>query len=156
MTMKMTRKEFLGAAGSGTIVLLLQSCGGGGGSNTVGGTVQSGCGSTGAAISGNHGHSLTIAMADLDSTTDKTYSIMGTATHDHTITLTVAQLRALKAGQGATVNSKLQFHIAIIETKSPKSSRFTRLRALIFVVKAKLRLNRRWRWTVAGLAIDPC
>jgi hypothetical protein len=115
MTMKtmMTRKGFLGAAAGGTVLLLLQACGGGDGD---GGTSPnpppnpppggpSGCSSTGAAISGNHGHSLSIPAADLDSTTARTYGIQGGANHPHTITLTPAQLAQLKAGQSVTVNS---------------------------------------------------
>ena len=56
-------------------------------------------------ISGNHGHELTIAPVDLDSTADKVYDIRGTAGHTHSVTLTVAQLRLLKAGTAVTVTS---------------------------------------------------
>ena len=44
-------------------------------------------------------------VADLDSTVDKTCDIQGTASHDHTIALTVAQLQMLKEGQMVTVGS---------------------------------------------------
>ena len=111
--MSMTRKRFLGSVAGGTVVLLFQACGGGGssgGTSMAGGGYgnpmpATGCGSSGTQISGNHGHELTIATADLDSTTAKTYSIMGAATHDHMVTLTAAQLAALKAGQVVTVTS---------------------------------------------------
>jgi hypothetical protein len=58
------------------------------------------CSSSGASISGNHlqPHSLNVPAADLDSPTDKIYSIMGAATHSHSVTLTVAQLTLLKTG----------------------------------------------------------
>jgi len=56
-------------------------------------------------IAGNHGHVLTIAAADLDSTVDKVYDIKGTAGHTHSVTLTVANLRLLKAGTAVTVTS---------------------------------------------------
>lgn len=109
MTMNMTRKGFLGAATSGTVLLLLQACGGGGDSSPASSTPPpSGplsCGSTGAAIASNHGHSVTIAAADLDSATDRSYNIGGTSNHSHTITLTAAQLSALKSGQSVTVTS---------------------------------------------------
>ena len=105
---KISRKQFLGALGSGTVVLWLQACGGGGssygGGGNGGGNAQS-CGASGTSITGNHGHTLTINEADLDSSTDKTYSIMGTAGHDHTVTFTVAQLGMLKNGQSVTVTS---------------------------------------------------
>ena len=65
----------------------------------------SACGSSGAQISGNHGHVLTVPTADLDSATAMTYSIMGAATHDHMVTLTPAELAQLKAGQSVTVTS---------------------------------------------------
>lgn len=109
MTIKLTRKGFLGAAGSGAILLLLQACGGGGdGGGNSGGLPPpggGGCSSDGGAITGNHGHTLSIAASDLDSTTPKTYSIAGSAGHDHTITLSVAQLATLKGGTDVTVTS---------------------------------------------------
>jgi hypothetical protein len=107
--MSITRKQFLGSVTGGTVVLLIQACGGGGYSSGGMGynppPPASGCGSSGAEISGNHGHVLTIARADLDSMTDKVYGIMGTATHDHSVTLTAAQLAQLKAGMVVTVTS---------------------------------------------------
>jgi len=110
MTMTMTRKGFLGAATGGAILLLLQACGGGGDdggtpSGTPSGAALTQCGSSGAAISGNHGHTLSIPVADLDSAVDKTYSIVGSANHDHTVTFTPDQLKQLKAGQSVTVGS---------------------------------------------------
>jgi hypothetical protein len=104
--MTITRKGFLGAAAGGTVLLLLQSCGGGGGDDDdddpPGG--QS-CGASGAAIAGNHGHTLVIPSADLTSTTNVTYSITGTADHGHSVTFTPAQLTALGAGQSVMVTS---------------------------------------------------
>jgi hypothetical protein len=57
------------------------------------------------ACAGNHGHVLTIAAADLDSTVDKVYDIRGTTGHTHSVTLTVANLRLLKAGTAVAVTS---------------------------------------------------
>lgn len=113
MTTTMTRKGFLGAVTGGTILLLLQACGGGGdgGSAPASPTTPSPapagteCASSGAAISGNHGHALEIPEADLDSTANRTYSIQGTSGHDHTVTFTPAHLQSLKAGQTVTVAS---------------------------------------------------
>jgi len=104
--MNITRKRFLGAVGSGTVVLWLQGCGGGGGGyGDDGNDPPQSCGASGTAIAGNHGHVLTIAEADLNSVTDKTYSIQGSAGHDHTVTLTAAQLASLKAGHSVAVTS---------------------------------------------------
>ena len=61
------------------------------------------CGAT--AITFNHGHTLSIPPEDLDSATFKTYSIMGVADHNHTITLLPVQLAQLKAGATVTVTS---------------------------------------------------
>ncbi len=59
------------------------------------------CGAT--SISANHGHALAIPTADLDSTADKVYSILGTADHNHLVTLTAAQLALLKTSAAGTV-----------------------------------------------------
>ena len=100
--MSITRREFCGAAMvGGTVLLLVQGCGGGGGdANTPPGLS---CGASGAAILLNHGHTLLIASVDLDSMVDMTYSIRGTADHDHTVTLTMPQLQQLKASRNVTV-----------------------------------------------------
>ncbi|HEY6353837.1 MAG TPA: hypothetical protein VIY30_05060 [Burkholderiaceae bacterium] len=103
--MNMTRKRLLESMAGGTVVLLVQACGGGGTSSYGNPMPASGCGSSGLQISGNHGHMLTVPTADLASTSAKTYSIMGTATHDHTVTLSPAQLAQLKAGGSVTVTS---------------------------------------------------
>lgn len=103
----MTRKEFLGAAAGGTLLLLLDACGGGG-DGYGGGTTPSmlgQCGATGAAIAGNHGHTLNIPVADLDSPVAMSYSIAGTAGHDHSVSFTPAQLKLLKSGQSVVVTS---------------------------------------------------
>ena len=63
------------------------------------------CGAT--AISDNHGHTLTIPAADVDSTVVKTYSIAGIADHNHTITLTPVQLAQIKAMTSVTVSSSV-------------------------------------------------
>lgn len=56
------------------------------------------CSSAGASISANHGHTLTVPPADLDSVTPRTYSIMGASLHNHTVTLSVQNLQALRLG----------------------------------------------------------
>jgi hypothetical protein len=101
----MTRKAFCARLTGGTVVLLIQACGGGGSGYQMPanpGPAGATCNDT---IAGNHGHVLTIAAADLDSTVDKTYDIQGSAAHTHSVTLTVANLQALKAGMTVTVIS---------------------------------------------------
>ena len=103
--MNITRKQFCGALAGSTVVLLLDACGGGGYSAPAGGGMAYSCGASGASIVGNHNHVLVIPTADLDSTVSKSYGMMGTATHDHQITFTAAQLLTLKMGGSVTVVS---------------------------------------------------
>jgi len=104
--MDISRKRFVEALFSGGALLLISGCGGGdndndNGSQNGGGLLQ-GCGST---IAANHGHAITIPVADLDSPTARTYDIAGAAGHSHTITLSPAQLQQLKAGVTVAVTS---------------------------------------------------
>ncbi|MCM3878968.1 MAG: hypothetical protein ND807_02560 [Vicinamibacterales bacterium] len=116
--MPLTRRQFCEGIGSGSL-LLLASCGGSDGYSPPPAPAPAPaptptpappspaavCGAT--AITGNHGHALTIAATDLDSPVDRTFSIAGTADHDHTITLSVAQLQSIKAKMGATTVSSI-------------------------------------------------
>ncbi|MEO8807324.1 MAG: hypothetical protein ABI433_14690 [Burkholderiaceae bacterium] len=106
MNVSMSRKTFCGALAGSTVALLFQACGGGGGDSAAPAPAPApgatGCSDT---IDANHGHVLVIATADLDSATDKVYDIQGGAVHNHSVTLTVAQLRALKAGTTVSVTS---------------------------------------------------
>ena len=102
MTTSMTRKTFCGALAGSTVALLFQGCGGGGSDAPAPAPGAAGCSDM---IAANHGHTLVIATADLDSATEKAYNIQGAAVHNHTVTLSVAQLRALKAGTTVNVTS---------------------------------------------------
>ena len=54
-----------------------------------------------------HTHTVTVAAATLNATTDQTFTTSpgGTDSHTHMITLAVANLAAIKAGGSATVTS---------------------------------------------------
>jgi hypothetical protein len=95
----LTRKLFLRQMGGGCLTLVLAGCGGG--DDDTDPPPVTGCGNF--QFSSNHGHALDIPAADLNSLTDKSYSIQGTATHDHPFTLTAANLARLKAGQAILV-----------------------------------------------------
>ena len=98
----LTRKLFLRHMGGGCMTLVFAGCGGGGGDDDeVVVPPLATCDKF--LFSGNHGHALAIPLADLDSLADKTYSIQGTASHDHPFTLTAANLARLKAGQAILV-----------------------------------------------------
>ena len=99
MTEPLSRKAFCARLTGATVVLLIQACGGGGSDAPA-----PGCSDT---IAGNHGHLLTVAAADLNSTTDRMYDIQGSAAHNHIVTLTVANLAALKAGMTVQVQSSV-------------------------------------------------
>lgn len=63
------------------------------------------CTTTSVQIGSNHGHSMTVAAADLESTAPKMYSIQGGASHPHTVTIMPAQFAMLKANGTLTVTS---------------------------------------------------
>lgn len=48
-------------------------------------------------ITQNHGHRITIPLTDLDSSSPKTYSIIGAADHDHQVTFEPSDLAQLKS-----------------------------------------------------------
>jgi hypothetical protein len=114
--MDKTRRKLLFASAGGTaLAVALASCGGGGGGGGYNGPAPAptpppppgtlSCHDT--LITGNHGHSLIIPAADLDSMVDMTYDIQGTATHNHTVTFTPAQLQMIKAMTAETVTSSV-------------------------------------------------
>lgn len=71
--------------------------------NTSGNCLQNGAKAS--SISNNHGHSLTVSKADIDAGVSKTYSIMGTADHDHQITITATDFNTLKSNMQIGENS---------------------------------------------------
>lgn len=88
--MNLTRKEFLssvvttvaGAAGA----LLLTACGSGssGADAAPPNCLMNG---TTTMIGGNHGHTLTVAKADISAAASKMYDITGSADHSHMVTI---------------------------------------------------------------------
>lgn len=114
-TMTMTRKDFLGTLIKGTAVgagaaMLLSACGGddGGGGGTpdaTGGLGNCAANGTSVTIAANHGHTLTVSMADVAAGTSRTYDIMGTSLHTHSVILTPAHFTMLAANQVVTVMS---------------------------------------------------
>lgn len=66
------------------------------------------CGSTTSAISANHGHAVTVSIADVMAGVDKTYDITGVSSHSHAITITAAMFALLKlAGDKTMVTSTI-------------------------------------------------
>ena len=60
---------------------------------------------TNSSISANHGHNLTVSKADVQAGTAKTYSIQGSSSHDHTVTLTATNFSSLQSNNSITVGS---------------------------------------------------
>ena len=91
------RKEFLTGIAGVTVTLIVTACGGGDSQGTPAGEGDGNCmDDIDIAITSNHGHALQVPFADVDSGQSKTYSIKGTADHDHSITLTTADFSDLK------------------------------------------------------------
>ncbi len=106
--MNLTRQQFCASMVGATVTLWLQGCGGGGYSDPAMLPPPTGarCGASGNDISANHGHALTILKADLDSVTDRTFSLTpSTEGHVHSVTFTAGQLASLKAGSMVTATS---------------------------------------------------
>lgn len=51
---------------------------------------------TNSTIGSNHGHNLVVSKDDVNNATEKTYSIQGSAGHDHSVTITASQFASLK------------------------------------------------------------
>jgi hypothetical protein len=101
--MSMTRKEFLGTLiGAGAV---LAGCGGDDGGGGLDGAVTRNCALNGttATIDANHGHVLTVLKSDVTTGVDKTYDIMGTATHTHSVTVTAADFAKLQSNANGSV-----------------------------------------------------
>jgi len=131
--MKIDRKDFLKttliAVGASMGLAEIGGCGGddsggaGGGAGAAGGTggtpgsggtagSEAGSGANACAthepmetILANHGHVLTVSMADAAAGVDKAYDIMGTADHTHTVDITAALFVMLNAGMTITTQS---------------------------------------------------
>ncbi len=94
--MKTSRREVL--------ILIVGSvagaaCGGSGsGSPPSGGNCLAN--GTRTSIDTNHGHVLTVPVADINAGVQKSYTIQGTADHPHTVTLTAADFASLKQNTG--------------------------------------------------------
>jgi len=62
---------------------------------------------TNVSIAGNHGHSLTVSVADINAGVDKTYNIEGSANHPHQVTVTAANFNSLKSNSSILITSSV-------------------------------------------------
>jgi hypothetical protein len=65
---------------------------------------------TAVSIGSNHGHSLTVSKEDVNAGAEKTYSIQGTSTHNHSVTLTSANFDSLKTNASISATSTNDGH----------------------------------------------
>lgn len=106
--MTMTRKDFLRSiVGVGVGAVGVAAIAGCGGDDDGGGTDAPAvaCTAPTAAIGTNHGHTITVSLADVNAAADKTYDISGTGGHPHMVTITAAQFTQIKNGQTLMINS---------------------------------------------------
>ena len=106
--MTMTRKEFLrtlvGAGMGAAGVAALAGCGDDGG-ETIADAAPLTCATPSVTIGADHGHSLVVTMADVNAGAAKSYNIMGTSAHDHSVMITAAQFAMLKSGMTLNITS---------------------------------------------------
>jgi hypothetical protein len=112
VTTSITRKQFffaLARIGAGAVgAAALAACGSSSDSKPdaapqpMGNCLQNG---TAVVIGTNHGHTMTVAKADVTAAVPKTYDIAGASLHTHTVTLTAAHFATLATNFSVTVTS---------------------------------------------------
>ena len=68
-------------------------------------------------IATNHqhvSHSLTVPGTDIQAAVEKIYDIMGTATHNHQVTVTAADFETLKGGGSVMITSTATDHTHVV------------------------------------------
>ncbi len=60
---------------------------------------------TNSSIGANHGHSISVPIADINAGVDKSYNISGTAGHAHSVAVTAANFDALRNNQSVEITS---------------------------------------------------
>ena len=100
--MKISRRQFLGTTiGAAALVA---ACGGDdGGADAPSGGRNCAVNGTNATIGSNHGHTITVTAADVAAGADKTYDIMGTAGHTHSVMITGAQFQTLQSNANGSI-----------------------------------------------------
>ena len=100
----LTRKEFLGVMGVG--VAVIAGCGSSDSAadanSSIGNCLANG---TSVTIAANHGHVLVVSKDEVAAAVDKTYDIMGTATHTHGVTVTAANFATLSGNHSINVTT---------------------------------------------------
>jgi hypothetical protein len=132
--MKISRKDFLKAgAAIATSAIALQACGDDDESTATGPTSTSTGGSSSSSTSGmggstgcttcatpnatigtNHGHTITVTVAEVMAAAAVTYDIMGTSVHTHMVTVTAADFTTLQTCGSVMVTSTDSMHTHVV------------------------------------------
>jgi hypothetical protein len=104
MDVKLTRKDFLktGLAAAGAVVGIGGTACGGDDDGGGGGGGNSSCTTD---ITSNHGHSMSVAPADVDAGVAKTYTLSTANGHSHDVLVSPANFSTLKGGSSVSVTS---------------------------------------------------
>ncbi len=101
---------------AGVAITITEACGSSynsptssGGTGGTGGSTGTATGDKTGTISNNHGHVAVITAAQLNAGGDLVLNIQGTATHNHTVSLTGADLSSIAAGTKVAHDSSTDF-----------------------------------------------
>ena len=108
--MRLSRKEFLAS----TLAVIATGCGG---SDEEEKKQATGCS---ADIVSNHGHTLTISIADVTAGQAKTYSLAGSADHAHEVIVTQTNMERLKNGESIAITSSISELREYLNHSSPR------------------------------------
>lgn len=90
----------------------------GGGTSGGGGSSGGGCATPTVMISSDPKHAMMVTQAEITAAAEKTYNIMGTQTHNHTVKVTAAMFTMLGKGMTIMVNSSMDSsHMHMITVK---------------------------------------
>lgn len=104
--MTMTRKQFLQTVGVGVGavgVAAIAGCGDDGGGTTID-AAPNVCTSPSTSIGSNHGHTISVTLADVEAAANKTYDVSGGG-HTHSLTITAQQFGQIKDGRTLNITS---------------------------------------------------
>jgi len=110
--MSTSRRQFLMIAAAvcgGGALLGATGCGDSGTGTDSGTPHDSGgggsCTTPATTIALNHGHAMSVSLGDVTADASKTYDIMGTALHTHSVTVSPAQFTSLSHGTSVMIVS---------------------------------------------------
>ena len=106
----MTLRSCLACLGFvGACSFAFAGCGDDGGSSPADAPATT-CTTPATQISDNHQHTITVTLADVNAMANKTYDITGGADHSHTVMVTAAQFGQIKNGQTLNITSTSSGH----------------------------------------------